>query len=179
MSERFDMYSARPDEVFHRGDVMTLDGIDGFYDQYFEAAAPGEAIRFVVLVNGPSAFPASSDETQRMTFVTARVLRSDVIAGDVLVESVSTLGEWMRSVELPVEPVSNLGAQEEISQLTSTIAAARRDGIGFWRSGARYWRRLDETSAILAVSHAERLRVVVLRTNASWSWVAEVDLGVS
>lgn len=174
MSERFDLYCARAGEAFRAGETVTLDGVDGFHDQYFEARTPGDPIRFVVLDGGPSAFPGSPDEVQGMAFVTARVVRGDAAAGDVRIESVSTLGEWVRSVALSAEPLSRLETREQVPQLASTIAAARRDGVGFWRGPARYWRRPDETSAVLAIRHAERLRIVVVRTNASWSWVAEV-----
>jgi hypothetical protein len=175
MSQRFDLYAARADEVFRTGEVVTLDSIDGFYDQYFEAVAAGDTIRFVVLVGGPSEFPGSADEVQRMTFVTARVVRGGAVAGEVLIESVSTLGEWVRSIELQAEPPSLLEAHEQIAPLARIIAAAHRDGVGFWWSAARHWTHLDETSAVLAITHAGRLRVVVLRTNASSSWVAEVE----
>ena len=174
MSQRFDLYSARADEVFRAGDVVTLDSIDGFYDQYFDAVAPGDMIRFVVLVGGPFEFPGSAEEVERMTFVTARVVRGGAVAGDVLIESVSTLGEWIRSVELQTEPISGLEAQGPIPSLEHTLAAARLHGVGFWRSPERNWKRLDETSAVLVITHARHLRVVVLRTNASSSWAAEI-----
>lgn len=175
MSEAFDLYAARADEVFRPGEVVTLDSIDGFYDQYFEAVTPGDTIRFVVLVGGPAEFPRSSDEVQRMAFVTARVVLGGAVDGEVLVESVSTLGEWVRWVELRAEPISRVEAQAQIPSLASTIAAASRDGVGLWRSPALYWKHLDETSAVLAFTHTERVRVVVLRTNASSSWVAEIE----
>jgi hypothetical protein len=175
MSEPFDLYVARADEVFRPGETVTLDSIDGFYDQYFDAVTRADRIRFVVLVGGPSELPRSPVEAQRMPFVTARVIRGGAVGGDVLVESVSTLGDWVRSLELRSEPIARLEARGQRHLLASTIAAARRDGVGFWKSPARSWKHLDETSAVLAIHHTDRLRVVMLTTNASSSWVAEVE----
>jgi len=42
MTEAFDVYCATPALQFHEHAVVTLDGIDGFFDQYFETVRPGQ-----------------------------------------------------------------------------------------------------------------------------------------
>jgi hypothetical protein len=79
MSQRFDLYSARADEVFQPGEVVTLDGLDGFHDQYIDAATPGDAIRFPGLKRlgeqfSPSASkPPLSPERYRHLRLSSRV----------------------------------------------------------------------------------------------------------
>jgi len=46
MAAEFDVYCATSALQFHEHAVVTLDGIDGFFDQYFEAVLPGQIIRF-------------------------------------------------------------------------------------------------------------------------------------
>lgn len=174
MAEPFDLYCTASAEPFRQGAVVTLDGIDGFFDHYFEAAPPGQTIRFAVLVGNPSAVPHSIRELEAMPFVTARVERSDPLGGDVEVLSRTTLGAWCRSVELSTQSPTELQLQVPDAPLHELVVQASRDGSAYWRSGVKYWRSLDETSAVGAFRDDSAIRVVVIHTNAVPALVARV-----
>ena len=108
MGERFDVYCATSAAHFRERAVVALDGIDGFFDQYFEAVRPGDLIRFAVLHGGPSSVPASIRELDALPFVIARVERCRATEGDVEILSLSTLGQWSRAVQLSTQPMSEL-----------------------------------------------------------------------
>ena len=61
MAEAFDVYCAISAPTFRAHEVVTLDGIDGFFDQYFEVVRPGQIIRFAVLPGGPSKMPTAME----------------------------------------------------------------------------------------------------------------------
>ena len=174
MGESFELYCAASAEPFREGAVVTLDGIDGFFDQYFEAARPGHTIRFAVLVGDPSDVPHSFRELEAMPFVTARVERCDALGGDVEVLSRTTLGAWCRSIELSTESPDALQSQVPDAPLHEVVVQASRDGSAYWRSGVTSWRSLGETSAVGAFRDDSAIRVVVIRTNAVPALVARV-----
>ena len=174
MGESFDLYCIASAEPFREGTVVTLDGIDGFFDQYFEAARPGQTIRFAVLVGNPSDVPHSMRELEAMPFVTARVERCDALGGDVEVLSRTTLGAWCRSIELSTQSPTELRFQVPDAPLHELVAQASRDGSAYWRSGVESWRSLNETSAVGAFRDGSAVRVVVIRTSAVPAFVARV-----
>ncbi len=175
MGEPFDLYCAASAEPFREGAVVTLDGIDGFFDQYFEAARPGETIRFAVLVGNPSDVPHSIRELEAMPFVTARVVRCDAVGGDVEVLSRTTLGDWCRSIELATQSPTELQSQVPDAPIHELAVQASRDGSAYWRSGVTYWRSLDETSAVGAFLDDSAIRVIVIHTNSVPALVARVN----
>jgi hypothetical protein len=174
VAEEFDVYCTTSAPPFRERAVVALDGIDGFFDQYFEAARPGQIIRFAVLPGGPSAMPASIEGLQALPFVVARVERCDVTGGDVEVLSIATLGEWSRSVNLVSQPLEKLQAELPDAPLADLVARAAQDGSAYWRSGVAYWRSLNETTAVAALRDASGVRVTVICTNAVPGLVAQV-----
>jgi hypothetical protein len=170
--EEFDLYCADSAVAFVPGAVVTLDGIDGFFDQYFDGIKAGHTIRFVV-VRGPSGIPLSVEAAERLPFVTARVLRPGDIDGDVEVLSVATFGGWIRSVPPSSMPIEEIQAQVRDAPVARLVKKAASQGTAFWRSGARYWRDLSETSLVLALRMGSRVRVAVLRTNGGAGFVAD------
>lgn len=172
MGEPFDLYCTASAELFRKGAIVTLDGIDGFFDQYFEAARPGDTIRFAVLVGNPSDVPHSIRELEAMPFVTARVERCDARGGDVEVLSRTTLGDWCRSIELATQSPTELQMQVHDAPVDELVAQASRDGSAYRRSGVKYWRPLDETSAVGAFRDGSAVRVIVIHTNGVPAFVA-------
>jgi hypothetical protein len=172
--EEFDLYCADSADVFVPGAVVTLDGIDGFFDQYFDGITVGTTIRFVI-VRGPSGMPASAEAAERLPFVIARVLRPGDIDGDVEVLSVATFGEWIRSMSPSPVTIEEVGAQVRDAPVARLVKKAVLQGTALWRSGARHWRDLSETSLVLALQIGARVRVAVLRTNGGAGFVADVE----
>lgn len=175
MGEPFDLYCAASAAPFREGAVVTLDGIDGFFDQYFDGVRPGETIRFAVLVGNPSDVPHSLQGLNAMPFVTARVESGDALGGDVEVLSLTTLGQWCRSVELTTQSLTELQLQVPDAPLHDLVVQASRDGSAYWRSGVRYWRSLDETTAIGAFRDDSAIRVIVIHTNGVPALAARVN----
>jgi hypothetical protein len=174
MGEPFDLYCTASAEAFREGVVVTLDGIDGFFDQYFEAARPGQTIRFAVLVGDPSDVPHSLRELEAMPFVTARVQRCDPLGGDVEVLSRTTLGAWCRAIELSTQSPAEVQLQVSDAPLHELVVQASRNGSAYWRSGVESWLSLDETSAVGAFRDDSAVRVIVIRTSAVPALVARV-----
>jgi hypothetical protein len=172
--EEFDLYCADSAEAFVPGAAVSLDGIDGFFDQYFDAIEAGHTIRFVV-VRGPAGIPLSVEAAERLPFVTARVLRPRDIDGDVEVLSVAPFGDWIRSVSLSSVTIEEVRAQVRDAPVARLVKKAALQGTALWRSGARHWRDLSETSLVLAFRIGSRVRVAVLRTNGGAGFVAEVE----
>lgn len=175
--EPFDLYCAPSAAPFREGAVITLDGIDGFFDQYFDAVRPGEIIRFAVLAGGVKAVPDSLQGLEAMPFVRACVKRCDATEGEVEVRSLSTLGEWSRSLQLRPQPLAALQRECQVP-LFPLVDRAARDGTAYWSSGATRWRSLGDTTAIGAFQEASGVRVVVIRTYAVPGLVAQVDAAV-
>jgi hypothetical protein len=174
MIEEFDLYCADSAGAFVPGAVVTLDGIDGFFDQYFDAIEAGHTIRFVI-VGGPSGIPSSVEAAEALPFVTARVLRAGDIDGDVEVLSVVTFGDWIRSVSSAPVTIEDVRAQVRDAPVARLVKKAASQGTALWRSGARHWRDLAETSLVLALRIGARVRVAVLRTNGGAGFVADVE----
>jgi hypothetical protein len=172
--EEFDLYCADSPDAFVPGAVVTLDGIDGFFDQYFDGIKAGHTIRFVV-VRGPSGIPLSVQAAERLPFVTARVLRPGDIDGDVEVLSVATFGDWIRSVSPSPVTIEEVRAQVRDAPVARLLRKAALHETALWRSGARHWRDLSETSLVLALRIGARVRVAVLRTNGGAGFVADVE----
>ena len=174
VAEAFDVYCATSAVQFREHAVVTLDGIDGFFDQYFEAVRPGQIIRFAVLPGGPSQVPASMEGLHAMPFVTARVERCERTGGDVEVLSVCALGEWSRSASLTSQPLETVQLELPDAPLADVVAQAAQDGSAYWRSGVAYWRSLNETTAVAAMRDTSGVRVIVIRTNGVPGFVAHV-----
>lgn len=172
--EPFDLFCAPSAAPFREGAVVTLDGIDGFFDQYFDAVRPGEMLRFAVLAGGVKAVPDSLQGLEAMPFVRACVKRCDEAEGEVEVLSLSTLGEWSRSLELSPQPLAALQRECQVP-LFPLVDRATRYGTAYWSGGATRWRSLGETSAIGAFQEASGVRVVVIRTHAVPGLVAQVE----
>ena len=175
IGEPFDLYCAPSAAPFREGAVITLDGIDGFFDQYFDAIRPGEIIRFAVLAGGVKAVPDSLQGLEAMPFVRARVKRCDETEGEVEVLSLSTLGAWSRSLQLSPQPLAAL--QQECPQipLHPLVDRAVHYGTAYWSSGTTRWRSSADTTAIGAFQETPGVRVVVIRTHAVPGLVAQVE----
>jgi hypothetical protein len=174
--EEFDLYCAASADAFVPGAVVTLDGIDGFFDQHFDGIKPGTTIRFVI-VRGPSGIPLSTEAAEGLPFVTAVVLQSSEIDGDVEVVSVATFGGWMRSLSPSPVTIEEIEAQVQDAPVAGLVKEAALHEKAFWRSGARYWRNLSETSLVWAVRVGPRVRLAVLRTNGGAGFIADVRTG--
>ena len=174
MSAEFDVYCLQP-HTLSVGAVITLNGVDGFFDQYFSALEPGKVIRFVILAGGPSAFPKTASQLEALPFIEAQVRRCDVTDGEVEILSCTSLGKWLRSLDLDSMSSMQLQMLAPDAPIVELLARTSREGEAYWTRGTRYWRKLDETTAVL--THADRpgTRAVVIRTNATPALVTRVE----
>jgi hypothetical protein len=175
MSVEFDVYCLQPHSL-SVGAVITLDGVDGFFDQYFDGLEPGELLRFVVLAGGPSAIPETAAQLELLPFIEARVRRCDATDGEVEILTCTNLGKWLRSLELDSMPSKQLQVLVPDAPIVELLSRASREGEAYWKRGARYWRKLDETTAVLAHASQSGTRVVLIRTNGTPALVTRVEL---
>ena len=175
MSAEFDLYCL-PIDSLEVGSVVTLDGVDGFFDQYFDSCRPGDAIRFLVLGDGLASTPESASKLDALPLVEGRVTRCGPADGAVEILRVTSFGKWLRSV--PVESIS-AGQIEALCPgvpVSDLIDRAAREGTAYWRSGAPNWRSLAATTAVLVCSDSSRTRLAVIRTNGAPGVVAGIEL---
>ena len=153
--EYFDLYryggtdsAAFFNKPINVGEKVWLDGIDGFFDQYFDQ--PPELIRFVA-VDNPLALPRSQADFEALPFLEAKVLTHQTLGGEVQVVRASTLGQWARAIPLPTElRLSDLSLANQPSHevFDSLFHKAKLDQWAIWTTTAKHRKSLEDTSAI-------------------------------
>jgi hypothetical protein len=148
------------------GEKVWLDGIDGFFDQYFDN--PSELIRFVA-VDNPLVLPSTQGEFEALPLLEARVLTSQPLGGEVQIVRSLTLGQWARAIQLPTETrLSDLPLVYQPSQevFDSLFHKAKLDQWAIWTTTAKHWKSLEDTSAICVFVTETDTRGIILKTNA-------------
>jgi hypothetical protein len=175
VSETFDLYCSPRERGFRPGQTVTLDGVDGFFDQYFQGVHPGDTVRFAVVVAGPEGIPTSVGALESIPFVTARVLRSGDIVGEVEILSSVPFVDWMRSLTLDPEPLEALQAELSAVPLSQLVEMSARTGAALWATNERRWRTASDISMVYVERRTPGLRIAVMRTNASPGFVTHVE----
>ena len=88
------------------GAEVWLDGIDGFFDQFFESRQVGERLTFVAVPTGwQSDAPRDSASFEALPIVHASIVQVSSSAIDALtrLERVQPLAEWSRTAPLKAE----------------------------------------------------------------------------
>lgn len=182
----FDIYTYKytESEHFFRKSVekekkVWLDGIDGFYDQYFSRlqGIGKEDIRFVP-IESPTAIPSDIAQLENLSVIDAQIIESHEFRAQVLIKDVQTLGHWARATDLPkYETVSSIPQNFHIPKGLSTelMEKVKVSGNALWKSDIRYWKKPSEVSAIYVFSHNECLRCLILTTNAVPSYLVFME----
>ena len=173
----FDLYpKAIADGSSHRasGDVVDLEGIDGFFDEYFAGRENGDIIHFVNTAppgEWPTQFPALVD----LPFFSAQIVENNYDWARVRLLEISTLGDWSLSRDERPGPLNQLSLPVTMpTDLVALIEQAQRRGFAYWHSGAEHWRSLSEVTAIGVLAGDDSLGLWVLTTNAAPSYFARV-----
>ncbi len=183
--KHFDLYCAVESdpllvEPLSPGKKVWLDGIDGFFDQYFGRCCPDQ-IRFVVLAIKRSSgqfIPNTRDGFEALPFIEARVVNREEVRGEVEITSVLTFGNWLTQLQLENDVrLSDLpeSLKPWHSTLVRLLEQASRTGWAIWKSSQEYWKNLDETSAIYVFETESEIRCAVLKTNAVPSFLFRVN----
>lgn len=181
----FDLYTFKytQSEFFFRRPVeknteVWLDGIDGFYDQYFKGlqGIGKEEIRFVP-VESLTAIPDEPARFEALPFIEVQIQENLELRARALIKGVTTLGEWSRTIELAQN--ETLDSVPAHLQPTPEVAAELRrktgqNGSALWKSAARYWKKPSEVSSYYMFTHKEGMRCIILTTNAVPSYLLSV-----
>jgi hypothetical protein len=158
--------------VLTPGVTARLDGIDGFFDQYFEARQAGDLIRFVVWPGGTYRTSSEPVALDHLPFVLARIVSTDVTWGDIEVLSVSTLGIWAKALPRLRPPSKDRLEGVPVGALTRPVAS----GSAVWQRDRRWAFRPSWRPLILyAIALEQRVRLVAVIDNAEPGWVADWD----
>jgi hypothetical protein len=179
----FDLYSTSnapltPDQL-RPGQRLSLDGIDGFYDQYFEGRKRGEVIDFLVWPYVLATPAIAAEELATLPLVSAEVVEADALGGTVDVIRVHPFGAWLRALPPQSEvPIDELEATTK-APVAALVAEASRAGSSAWKSNPRGWEILHQVTAVYFVQVSpERLRAAVLRKHGAAS-VADIVAGAA
>ena len=178
----FDLYCASADagaESFSRrqpGDIIDLDGIDGFFDEYFGSLKNGDVIRFVS--SGPLAsWPTNLQGMLELPFVSAEIVENHEVRARARLIEISTLGDWSRSREEPATPLSQLSFPIPIPiDLPALLREAQPSGSSYWYSAAKFWRSLSEVTAVGALAGRASTSLWILTTNAMPNYFGRVTI---
>jgi len=173
----FDLY-ARADGLSRRapGDIVELDGIDGFFDQYFAGLKTGDSIQFVHL-GFPFQRPTDLHALLKLPFFRAEVVENHYDWARARLIQISTLGDWSLLQNEPPSPVSEVRFPVQMpTDVTALIRQAQTSGSACWHSGAQYWRSLSEVTAIGALAGVDSTGLWVLTTYAARSYYTRVTL---
>jgi len=165
----FDIYYPRDPDEFERelriGATIELDGIDGFFDQYFDARSPGEVIHFI------PTFPTNRTDLDLILLVEARITSSDLISGTVVVDSISPFVSWMTN--LPADALSDRDPYDEVDALLTLIPEYQTHEPFFWLrpQEERSHRRRTEVNALLGIPISNEVRIAAFTSNATSSLI--------
>jgi hypothetical protein len=156
------------------GQRVRLDGIDGFFDEYFAGLVPGELIRFLVYPHRQGAVGVTTAEVAELPLVSARIIAADMIGGTVEVIEAIPFAAWLHG--LPAQVIVGAGELREMTHapIEDLLAEAKRAGTALWVNTATRIRDLNHVTAVYAQAEGEPVRVAVLRTNAVPGSVADV-----
>lgn len=156
------------------GARVWMDGIDGFYDQYFEGVKKAgiKKIRFVTIARGISSIPHDSEAFEKMPFVEAEIIDNRETYAQVLITSVKTLGEWIRIT--PLSEAENIkllpiDLQPPAEIISGLLVEAQESGSALWVSNVKFWKSLSEISAVYVFKHDKKMRCAIVMTYATSS----------
>jgi hypothetical protein len=179
----FDLYSSSyaplTADQLRPGQRLSLDGIDGFYDQYFEGRKPGEVIDFLVWPYVLATPAIAAEELATLPLVSAAVVEADTLGGTVEVIRVHPFGAWLRT--LPPQSEVSIAELEATTKapVAALIAEASRAGSSAWKSNPRGWEILRQVTAVyFSRLSPDRLRVAVLRKHGA-APVADIVAGAA
>ncbi len=161
------------------GAVVELDGIDGFFDQYFEARSPGDVIRFLP-IDCPQPFsfvPSNISDFDSIPIIEAEIKSCSEISGTVVLQSIEPFAVWMRAL-----PMGSLRDGEKIEEIDSIL-----DSIPEYSDYSQfYWhrtpeeisrRRVSGVNALYGIPHHNAFRIAVLTSNMLPSWIVSRKKG--
>src|SRR5262245_22277573 len=119
----FDVYCPEPGLSLAAGGQVWLDGIDGFYDQYFHGRSAGENIQFLVFPYAPSGSGLTTANAPELPFVTAAVIEAHPDTGLVDITEVLPFGAWLRSRPPAQHLLSSFEAAEMIKAPVAPLLA--------------------------------------------------------
>jgi hypothetical protein len=170
---QFDLYSFGDTESesffiqpFQVGQTVWLDGVDGFFDQYFDSV--DEAISFVAIRSGPASLPTDSMSFAQLPFIQATIRTNHSIRAEVEITSVQPLQAWMLTVPLPTVTLVNTlsalyrPAQTIIERLISSLPNSEN---ALWTSSALFWSGRNDISAVYMVRTEHDVRCIILKSN--------------
>lgn len=152
-----------------------LDGIDGFFDQFFEICrlTKQETIRFLILSDGLTSIPKDIKLFRNMPIIEAKIIENRGLSAVVSIISKSSLFHWASNVPLSeLEEVYTL--PEQLHPASELIYEAKIHGQALWVSKDKYWKNLDDVSAKYIFKTHETLRYIVIRTNATPSYLGAI-----
>jgi hypothetical protein len=169
-------FFAQPIQV---GKRVWLDGIDGFYDQYFEScAAVGQNdIRFVAISNGVTSIPNDCVEFEALPFIEARIVNNQMLYAEVEITQVLSLGGWARMAPLLAKtrwndlPIGSEFSQEMFSDLLKETLANK---YALRRFSRRDW-KYSMISAVYLFKTDFDVRCIVLKDNTVPSFLFQVN----
>jgi len=165
----FDIYHTLDSAEFLKGlkvgATIDLDGIDGFFDQYFEVKSPGEVIHFI-----PS-FPTDRAEFVSLPLIEASILSRNSISGTVIVSSITSFETWM--MELPDDSVSETDPYSEVDPILNDIPAFETHRTFYWlRPQEKSSRPHDfAVNALLGIPTPGGFRIAALTSNETSSLI--------
>ena len=157
------------------GEIVDLDGIDGFFDEYFSSRKIGDVIRFVSS-GPPASWPTNLQSMLELPFVSAEIVENHGLWARARVLQISTLGGWSLGHEDPATPLSQLSFPIPMPfDLAALSREAQSSGSAYWFSAAKYWRSLSEVTAVGAMAGEASTSLWILTTNAMPNYFARVN----
>ena len=159
----FDIYypgdSIEFQNLLHVGTIVELDGIDGFFDQYFEARSQGDVIHFI-----PS-FPTDPTTFDTLPLIEASISSSNSISGTVEIRSITPFKAWMMG--LPDDSVTHTDPYGEVESLLPLIPEYRANAQFYWQRPheEKRRRRSPLVNALLGIPTPKGFRLAALTSN--------------
>jgi hypothetical protein len=170
----FDLYSDLDGLSGHKsGDMVELDGIDGFFDQYFAGRKEGATIQFVCMK--PRNSPTNVQQLLDLPFFTAEIVEDHYDWARARLNEISKLGDWSLGHCEPPSLLDQLSFPVPLpTDLAALIFQAQTSRSAFWHSSAQHRHSLNDVTAIGALADADNTALWILTTNATPSYFARV-----
>jgi hypothetical protein len=168
---KFDIYHPSDAVEFREsltvGAAIELDGIDGFFDQYFEDREPGELIRFVpIYVPQPFSFvPTEASAFDSLPVIEAVIESCNSISGTVIPRSIESFISWIK--RLPVDALSDEERRDEIDHLLGMIPQFKQHEPFYWNRTPEEITRSNTSgvNALLGFPQESGFRIAALTSN--------------